>query len=59
MARRSCSSSSYAASRLFIVDLRFALCKLEEGRPLLLPRGERVPSFEKDAALEVVRDRLW
>ena len=54
MARRSCSSSSYAASRLFIVERRFwfALCMLlDVGRPFLLPAlGERVPSFEKEAA---------
>ena len=58
IALRSCSSSSYAASRLFIVDRRFALCKLEEGRPFLLPRGDLVPSFEKEAARDVVLERL-
>jgi hypothetical protein len=59
IALRNCSSSSYAASRLFIVDLLFALWMLEEGRPLLLPRGDLVPSFEKEAARDVVRDMLW
>jgi hypothetical protein len=59
IALRNCSSSSYAASRLFIVDRLFALCRLDEGRPLLLPRGDLVPSFENEAAREVVRERLW
>lgn len=56
---RSSSSSSYAASLLFMVDLRLVLCTLEEGRPFCFPFGDRVPSLEKDAAREVVRDRFW
>jgi hypothetical protein len=60
IARRSCSSSSYAASLLFIVDRRFALWRLDEGRSLFEPlRGDRVPSLEKEAARDVVRERLW
>lgn len=66
IARRSCSSSSYAASRLFIVERRFwfaLIMLLDVGRPFLLPaRGERVPSFEKEAARLarlVLRDSVW
>jgi hypothetical protein len=59
IARRNCSSSSYAASLLFMVDRRFALWTLDDGRPFLLPRGDRVPSLEKDAARDVVRDTPW
>lgn len=35
-----------------------ALCRLEEGR-LLLPRGDLVPSFEKDLARELACDSVW
>lgn len=52
IALRSCSSS-YAASRLFMVDLRL-LAWEELGRRFLDPGlGDRVPSLETEAAREV------
>ena len=60
MARRSCSSS-YAASLLFIVDLRFELLELDGGRDDLEPfgLGDSVPSLAREVAWEVARDDRW
>lgn len=67
IARRSCSSSSYAASRLFMVERLFAFAAcialalaLDVGRGFLLVLlGDLVPSFENEAALLVLRERCW
>ena len=61
MARRNCSSSSYAASRLFMVDRRFDVWEAEaaRGSPLEAPFfGERVPSFATDTDREDRDGRL-
>lgn len=58
IARRSASASSYPASRLFMVDLRFPDWVTEEFRALRpsFSLGDFVPSFPSDGGRDAVRE---